>query len=129
MSRPIHFEIHAAEPERAMTFYRTLLGWAFTRWDGPWPYWTIRTGDPDTPGIDGGLMGRQGAAPVEAAAVNGFVCTVNVASLDDTVARVPELGGQIALPKMPVPGIGWLAYAKDTEGNLFGCMQMDPEAR
>ena len=24
-----------------------------------------------------------------------------------------------------IPGIGWLAYAKDTEGNIFGMMQMD----
>jgi predicted enzyme related to lactoylglutathione lyase len=24
--------------------------------------------------------------------------------------------------------MGWLAYCKDTEGNLFGMMQMDPKA-
>jgi predicted enzyme related to lactoylglutathione lyase len=29
---------------------------------------------------------------------------------------------------MPVPGIGWLAYLKDTEGNVFGVMQPDPAA-
>ena len=42
---------------------------------------------------------------------------------------LPARGGTIALPKMPIPGIGWLAYAKDTEGNLFGLMQADPAAR
>jgi predicted enzyme related to lactoylglutathione lyase len=30
---------------------------------------------------------------------------------------------------MPIPGIGWLAYAKDTEGNIFGMMQNDPGAK
>jgi predicted enzyme related to lactoylglutathione lyase len=30
---------------------------------------------------------------------------------------------------MPIPGVGWLAYAKDTEGNLFGLMQPDPATR
>jgi len=26
---------------------------------------------------------------------------------------------------MAVPHVGWLAYAKDTEGNIFGVMQSD----
>ena len=29
---------------------------------------------------------------------------------------------------MAVPGIGWLAYFKDPEGNIFGAMQSDPTA-
>ena len=45
-------------------------------------------------------------------------------------ARMPTAsGGSIALPKMPVPGVGWLAYFKDTEGNIFGAMQGDANAR
>ena len=58
MNRPIHFEIHASDPERAITFYRELLGWQFTRWEGAWPYWLIKTGEPGQPGIDGGQMPR-----------------------------------------------------------------------
>jgi predicted enzyme related to lactoylglutathione lyase len=34
----------------------------------------------------------------------------------------------MAVPKMPIPGIGWLAYVKDTEGNLVGVMENDPSA-
>ena len=37
-------------------------------------------------------------------------------------------GGTVALAKMPIPGVGWLAYCKDTEGNIFGMMQPDPKA-
>jgi len=33
------------------------------------------------------------------------------------------------VPKMPIPGVGWLAYAKDTEGNIFGIMQPDANAK
>jgi predicted enzyme related to lactoylglutathione lyase len=29
---------------------------------------------------------------------------------------------------MPVPGVGWLAYAKDPDGNIFGMMQNDASA-
>ena len=27
------------------------------------------------------------------------------------------------------PGVGWLAYFHDTEGNIFGAMQSDPNAK
>jgi len=57
------------------------------------------------------------------------VCTVGVESLDSSIATVETNGGTVALPKMPIPGMGWLAYYKDTEGNIFGMMQPDPSAK
>ena len=45
-----------------------------------------------------------------------------------TLAAAEKAGGTLALPKMPVPGIGWLAYMKDTEGNIFGMIQADTAA-
>lgn len=129
MSRPIHFEIHAAEPERAIAFYTGLFGWQFNKWEGPMPYWLIITGPDSERGINGGLLPRRGDAPVAMAAVNAFVCTVDTTDLDASLAKVTTLGGIIAVPKMPIPGVGWLAYAKDTEGNIFGLMQPDPATR
>lgn len=123
MSRPIHFEIHAAQPERAIAFYSGLLGWKFTKWDGPMPYWMIVTGPEGTPGINGGLLPRPGGAPAEGLAMNAYVCTVDTPDLDAALARAATLGGALALPKMQIPGVGWLAYVKDTEGNLFGLLQ------
>jgi len=29
---------------------------------------------------------------------------------------------------MPIKSVGWLAYCKDTEGNIFGMMQEDKNA-
>ena len=58
--------------------------------------------------------------------VNSFVCTVDVPNVDEYFAKALAAGGSAAVPKMPVPGIGWLAYVKDTEGNIVGMMQMDP---
>ena len=48
--------------------------------------------------------------------------------LTEAVEKIKALGGTIALPKMPIPHVGWLAYGKDTEGNIFGVMQADPNA-
>jgi predicted enzyme related to lactoylglutathione lyase len=127
MPRPIHFEIHADNTERAIAFYSRLFGWKFSQWADQ-PYWLVKTGEAGTPGIDGGLLPRRGPGPADMAAVNAFVCTVDVSDLDAMVTRLVEAGGTIALPKMPIPTMGWLAYGKDTEGNLFGMMQMDAKA-
>jgi predicted enzyme related to lactoylglutathione lyase len=126
MPRVVHFEIHADDPERAIRFYRDLFGWEFTKWDGPMPYWLIMTGPDSEPGINGGLLKRQCA--IDGQAVIAYVCTVSVASIDDAIAKAQKAGGTPAVPKMPIPTVGWLAYFKDTEGNIFGMMQSDPSA-
>ncbi len=127
MPRPIHFEIHAENTQRAIDFYTKLFGWQISQW-GSEPYWMVKTGETGTPGIDGGLLPRRGPGPADMAAVNAFVCTVDVADLDAMVAKLVTCGGVVAVPKMPIPTVGWLAYGKDTEGNLFGMMQMDEKA-
>jgi len=127
MSRVIHFEIHAGNPQRAIEFYEKLLGWKFQKWEGPVDYWLISTGPSDQPGIDGGLVLRRGE--IDGQAVLAYVCTVDVSNLDDSVKAALAGGGQLVLPKMPVPGVGWLSYCKDTEGNIFGMMQSDPSAK
>lgn len=128
MSRPIHFEIHASQPERLITFYQSLFGWTFAPWGPPGFYWQIKTGVPPDPGIDGGLVPRRGAPPTEGQAVNAFACTVGVESASASLARIVELGGTVALPVMAIPGVGWLAYGKDPDGNLFGVTEADPKA-
>ena len=126
MNRVIHFEIHADRPERAIPFYKGLFGWEFSQWNGGAEYWVVTTGTSDQPGINGGLLPRRGK--IDGTAAIAYVCTVDVASVDEAIEKIKALGGTIALPKMPVPHVGWLAYGKDTEGNIFGVMQADPEA-
>lgn len=127
MPRVIHFEIHADNPERVVKFYQQVLGWEFEKWDGPVEYWMIKTGPDSAPGINGGMIRRHGT--IDGTAVIAYVCTVDVPSVDQFVKKATDAGGQVALPKMPIPGIGWLAYCKDTEGNIFGLMQNDPSAK
>ena len=127
MGRVTHFEIHADDTDRAAGFYSALLGWRFQKWGGPMEYWLVTTGPDGTPGINGGLMKRQHPLSGNDGMI-GYVCTATVSDLDGLLAKAPQLGGTPALPKMPVPGVGWLAYLKDTEGNVFGLMQPDPSA-
>lgn len=127
MPRVVHFEIHAANPQRAIEFYSKLFDWQFQKWDGPMPYWLITTGPDSERGINGGMMTRQGE--IDGKAVIAYVCTVDVPAIDAAVEKAQQLGGTVALPKMPIPGVGWLAYVKDTEGNILGMMQNDPAAK
>jgi uncharacterized protein len=127
MARVLHFEIHAGDPARAIAFYQRLFGWRFQQW-GDQAYWLIVTGADDTPGINGGLLPRRGAAPANGQPVNAFACTVDVADLGASLAVATAAGATIALPRMPVPGVGWLAYIVDTEGNILGLMQADAAA-
>jgi predicted enzyme related to lactoylglutathione lyase len=115
MSRVIHFEVSADNPERAAAFYRDVFGWEVHKWDGPQDYWLVRTGPDSQPGINGGIFVRKG--PV------GHVNTIQVESVDDFAARVVAHGGQIVVPKMAIPGVGYLAYCKDTEESIFGIME------
>lgn len=129
MPRVVHFEIQAENPQRAVAFYKALFGWECTSWGGPSAYWLVNTGEPGEPGINGGLLVRNGPRPADGQSVNAYVCTTDVKAIDESIALLNKLGGSVVVPKMAVPGIGWLVYAKDTEGNIFGMMQNDPAAR
>lgn len=132
MNRVVHFEIHATNPERATRFYSDVFGWDIKEWAVPGVevsqenrYWLVGTGQRDAQGIDGGLMFRRGDAPVDGQPVNAYICTIQVDSLDEYTDKAVAAGAEVAVPKMPIKGVGWLAYFKDTEGNLFGMMEED----
>ena len=46
--------------------------------------------------------------------------TIAVASVDTAVGNVQKNGGTVVAPKMAIPGVGWLAYFKDPDGNASG---------
>ena len=121
--RPVHFEIHAADPERCAGFYRDVFGWEIERIQA-FEYWLVRTGEGE-PGIDGGILRRMGENPdpAEPTPVVASVLTVQVPDVDATIEKIRAGGGTEALPKAHHPGIGLLAYWKDTESNLFGVLQ------
>lgn len=127
MSRPIHFEIQASQPQVLIDYYSKLFGWSFTKWEGG-EYWLVGTGPDDRPGINGGLLPRRGGVPDNMAAMNAFVITVDVEQIDGALENAVALGGSVAVPKMAVAGVGWLGYIKDPDGNIFGCMQADTKA-
>ncbi|MHA2163755.1 MAG: VOC family protein [Candidatus Thorarchaeota archaeon] len=122
MPRVIHFELVSDDPERTKKFYEEIFGWKVEKWDGPVDYWLITTGDESEPGINGAFGRRQSPE-------DSVVNTIGVPDADEYIKKIEANGGKIIRPKSAVPGVGWMAYCEDTEGNLFGIMQNDPNAK
>jgi uncharacterized protein len=122
MPRPIHFDLTADNPERAMKFYKDVFGWKFEKWDGPMEYWMATTGTKKEQGINGGLSkrGKEGMPNMN---------TIGVPSVDRFTKKIQDKGGKILMPKMPIPGVGWFATCQDTEGNIFGIIEQNKKAK
>ena len=129
----VHFEIQASDIERATKFYTEVFDWKIERY-GDMEYWGVYTGrskdrDGKEIGINGGLLPRRGPDPVDGAGVGSFVCTMEVEDLDAMIKRIETAGGKVVVAKTAIAGMMWQAYCKDTEGNIFGIIQNDPNAK
>jgi predicted enzyme related to lactoylglutathione lyase len=123
MNRVTHFEIYTDDPEAVQPFYKNVFGWAFKKFEGPIEYWLVTTGPDKQPGINGGMTRpREGQS-------SGTLNTVAVESLDQTIKKIEKGGGNICVPKMAIPGVGWLAYAQDPAGTVFGVIEPDTDAK
>ena len=117
MSKIVHFEIPADDPQRAGTFYHDVLGWEVSRF-GEEPYWLVRAGGDEEPGANGALVAREDLH-------RHPVVIAGVADIDGVLTRVESCGGKVVQGKLPVPGMGWSAYFSDPEGNTIGLFEPD----
>jgi predicted enzyme related to lactoylglutathione lyase len=115
MSKVVHFEIPATDPEKSIAFFSNTFGWTISRW-GEEEYWLVNAGDDSEQGIHGAIIKRR--AP-DMPVVN----TISVADIDAAMAAIEKNGGTIVVPKSTIPGIGHLAYFKDPDGVIHGIMQ------
>jgi predicted enzyme related to lactoylglutathione lyase len=122
MSRVVHFEIPADNPERVAEFYKKVLGWVIQKWEGPVDYWLISTGKNSEPGIHGGIARKKDRPDP------GVLVTAQVDSVDASLKKIIKAGGSIVVPKRAIPGVGYQAYFRDPEGNVIGIMKNDPSA-
>lgn len=120
MASIIHFDISADDVLRAKNFYEKLFGWKIEKFPtGPTEYYIIETfAKTGKKGIGGGIAKREKAYQQ----ITNFI---EVDSIDEAIAKVRELGGQIVEPKSAIPDVGYIAGCKDTEGNIFGIMEVE----
>ena len=117
--RIVHFELVAADADRASGFWNGLFGW--------------NVGGSVMEGFDYRMFdlgGGQGGAiyPAQEGQTAGTpIVYFDTEDIDSSIAKVRELGGT-ADDKQPVPTHGWFAACKDTEGNAFSLWQGDESA-
>ena len=112
----VHFEIGAENADRAQGFWSGVFGW--------------EVGAPMSPEMDYRMFQTseaQGGAIFPSDDVGNLRVYFDTEDIDATRAKIQELGGQ-AEEKMPVPGYGWFAGCRDTEGNAFSLWQSDESA-
>lgn len=124
MNRVVHFEVHADDPERAIAFYVGAFDWSVQQM-GTEQYWLAHTTEGPERGIDGAIFPRRGPRPPIGAPIVGAVITVQVDDVDSAIERCVAHGGDLALDKVAIPGVGTVAYVHDTEANVVGVFQPD----
>ena len=122
MPKMVHFEINADDPLRAKNFYEKVFDWKIEKSEMPMDYWMITAGPEEEPGINGGLQKRENDSDV----IDNYI---GVPSIDDTSTKIEKNGGEILKQKSPIPGIGYYAFFKDSEGNRLGIFEDDESAQ
>ena len=124
-NRIVHFEIEAADRQRAANFYSQAFDWQMQVM-GPEmsEYVVVTTGDPKEPGgINGGIFSSPPGAAKE---LNAYSCVVGVENIDQAMGKVKAAGGEVMGDKMDIPTVGTFVRCKDTEGNIFTMLQPLP---
>jgi predicted enzyme related to lactoylglutathione lyase len=116
MSKIVHFEVPAQDTGRAKEFWGSLFGVQFQTYEGPTEYYMFQNDDQTGGGIYPQQQGEK-----------GLITYFNVEDIDAARQKIRDLGGS-AEDKEPIPGMGWIARAKDTEGNDFSLWQSDENA-
>jgi predicted enzyme related to lactoylglutathione lyase len=113
------FDIPAKDTGRAKAFYKTLFGWEAS----PHPvdfaeeFFLFSTGEEGVPG--GEILRRREEG-------DGITVYISVPSVEAWMEKVRKAGGQTITQKTAMPGMGFFAICRDTEGNRFGLWENDP---
>ena len=120
MGRVYYFELPVDDMDRAIRFYETVFGWKITKHDrDSGPYFSVETGANTEPGINGSFFKK-------AEDWTNISNVIGVKDINQAISKLESFGGQIVFPKTTINGVGYLAYFKDLDGNVFGIMQSDP---
>ncbi len=126
MSQVAHFAINADDVDRGRRFYEQVFGWKFQAYGPPGFYMVDEASAKAAVPLRGSLQKRRELIP--GVPMRGFECTISVDDIHQTKAAIEHNGGRIVMQICTLPAIGRLLFFQDTEGNIAGAMQYDPNA-
>ena len=110
------------DPDAAAAFYGGLFGWELEDTmpaGSPGKYYMAR--------LRGGDVAALGSLPEGAPPVATWTTYIQVASADETAAKVTEAGGRVLARPFDVFDAGRMAMLADPEGAVFGVWQPGPD--
>ena len=113
LGRPLWYELMTTDMKAAEAFYKTVVGWTTSPFDGAGQPYTMfnRTGDVPV----GGVMTK----PSEVKAPPFWAMYVGVPNLEEAASQIKELGGNAHTEVIEVPNIGRMQMMMDPQGAAF----------
>jgi predicted enzyme related to lactoylglutathione lyase len=119
----VFFEIPADDVAKMKEFYRAMFDWKVIDIPGQDMEYSIfhtvptdENGMLKEPGVNGGLYKRKDPSQIP-------INYIQVESIEEYLDRAVKNGGKVLMAKMPVPGMGFVAWIADPEGNPLGLIQ------
>lgn len=119
MPNLVYFEICVDDLDAAASFYSRVFGWKIAEDDDE--SWAIAADGGEQPGVEAALTTRWDPE-------NPTINTIGVQSLEDCARRVTDAGGIVLEPPRLLPGVGYVQYCHDLEGNAFAILEADTSA-
>ena len=115
MYRITKFDVPATTPLKSINFYNQVFGWTFQPSHNH-AKWTANVESTEHQ-IFGNPFLRK------AKSARSLTNAIEVKNVEQTLKSIQAEGGEVIVPKFEIPGIGWMAYFKDLEENIFGIVQ------
>jgi uncharacterized protein len=108
------FEIPAANFDRAVDFYSTVLGISVYKSEfGGMPHGFLSSEEDG--GVSGAIVKGNGEPSENGALI--YLNAQNQANLETMLSRVKGAGGEVLIPSTPIPPQGYMGVIRDSEGN------------
>ncbi|WP_314617846.1 VOC family protein [Streptomyces stackebrandtii] len=114
-------ELHVADPESVLAFYRTLFGWRWAEMEAPgMTYRVISTAQGDQEDASfGGVAELQGEKP-------HWIPYFAVEDADAMARTAQGNGGSVLMPAADIPDVGRIAWLADPFGAPFAVLKPAP---
>ena len=116
-NKVVMFELPASDFKKAKEFYETVFDWKVELCGEEGAMARTTAADKEynpteLGGINGGFYKRKSKADQPS-------CSVETASIDDSLKAIEKAGGKVVTPKHPIEEWGFMADFADPEGNVL----------
>lgn len=111
--RFLWFDLYTTDPAAARAFYTAVVGWTIQHFKDDYQMFVA----------PGGAMGGVMKLPPQAEAMGApphWLAYIGTPNVDETVAQVQQLGGQVYAPPFDIEDVGRCAVVADPQGATFG---------